>query len=96
MQRYMAGSAFAGIDLLVAVFVFRNVKRYVGYECMIIRGDQAMTERWYMESVSRIELNRSWAQVGCIRALQGDRLVLWSRGDEVELGIHLTHAQRAA
>ncbi|MEO8009991.1 MAG: DUF2244 domain-containing protein, partial [Betaproteobacteria bacterium] len=87
---------FAGIDLLVAVFVFRNVKRYVRFECMIVRGDQAMTERWYMESVSRFELHRSWEQVGCTRALQGDRLVLWSRGNEVELGINLTHAQRAA
>jgi cbb3-type cytochrome oxidase subunit 3 len=57
---------FAGLDLLEVVFAFRNVKRHSGdYECMIVRGDQLVFERWDRGSVSRFELNRTWALVGC-------------------------------
>ena len=91
---------FDGLDLLAAVFVFRNVECHAGdYGCMIVRGDQVAIERWNRgASFFRFELNRTWAQVVFRkpRAVESDRLVLWSHGNEVEFGIHLTRARRAA
>jgi uncharacterized membrane protein len=58
----MAFLPFAGLDLLLVVFAFRNVKRHAGdYECMIVRGDQVVIERWDRGSFSRFELNRTCA-----------------------------------
>ncbi|MBI3529811.1 MAG: DUF2244 domain-containing protein [Betaproteobacteria bacterium] len=52
---------FGGLDLLVVVFAIRNVERHAGdYECMIVRGDQVVIERWDRGSFSRFELNRTW------------------------------------
>jgi uncharacterized membrane protein len=90
---------FAGLDLLVVVFAFRNVERRTGdYECMIVRSDQVVIERWDRGSVSRFELNRTWAQVVFRepRGVESGRPVLRSHGNEAELGIHLTDEQRAA
>lgn len=46
---------FAGLDLLVVVFAFRNVERHAGdYECMIVRGDQVVIERWERGELQQI------------------------------------------
>jgi uncharacterized membrane protein len=90
---------FAGLGLLVVAKEFRYWERHAGdYECMIVRGDQVVIERWDRESVSRFEFNRDWAQVVFRepRGKESGRLTLPSHGNEVEFGIHLTDERRAA
>jgi uncharacterized membrane protein len=43
--------------------------------------------------VTRLELNRYWAQVVC--AADGSRLTLRSHGREIEVGKHLCQDERA-
>jgi uncharacterized membrane protein len=69
------------------------VERHAGdYECMIVRADQVVIERWDRGSFGGFELNRTWAQVVFRepRGAESGRLVLRSHGNEVELGVHVT------
>ena len=52
---------FAGLDFLVVAFAFRNVERHAGDdECMIVRGDQLVIERW----ARGLQQNRAQPQLG--------------------------------
>ena len=52
---------FAGLDFLVVAFAFRNVERHAGDdECMIVRGDQLVIERW----ARGLPQNRAQPQLG--------------------------------
>ena len=82
--------------------VFRCLERHAGdYECMTVRGDRVVIERWDRGSVSRFDFNRHRVQTTFIEAQGGERGRLMLRSDgrkekEVAFGIHLTGEQRAA
>ena len=60
---------FAGLDLLGVVMAFRYLERQAGdCECMTVRGDQVVIERWDRGSVSRFEFNRHRVQTTFIEA----------------------------
>jgi uncharacterized membrane protein len=62
--------------------VFRYLERHAGdYECMTVRGDQVVIERWDRGSDSRFEFNRHWVQTTFIEAQGGERGRLLLRSD---------------
>jgi uncharacterized membrane protein len=90
---------FAGVEMAVLWVAFHHVRRHAGdFESLAIKGDRVLVERWDRGKVSRIELNRYWAQVVLHRgAMPGHSvLALRSHGREVEFGRHLTEEQRYA
>lgn len=90
---------FAGLEIAVVFLAFRYMERRAGdCECVSLRGDTVIVERHRQGSSERFEFNRCWVQVGFNRGpdTRQDRLVLRSHGKEVEFGVHLTAAQRAA
>ena len=65
----------------------RYMDRHAGdYERITIRGDTVAVEVHEGRHVTRLELNRYWAQVVC--EANGSRLALRSHGREIEVGRH--------
>jgi len=86
---------FAGIEMAVLYLAFRYVDRHAAdYERITIRGDRVSVEVREGSDVTRIELNRSWAQV--VWESQSARLALRSHGRELEVGRHLCEEQRSS
>lgn len=86
---------FSGLEMVVLCWAFHQVDRHAGdYERVAIEGDRLNVEVLDGRQVSRLELNRCWAQVVC--AEDGSRLALRSHGREFEIGRHRTEEQRLA
>jgi len=86
---------FAGLEMAVLYWAFRYVDRHAAdYERIAISGDRVGVEIGEAGRTRSHELSRSWARV----VLDGDggRLALRSHGREVEIGRHLSNAQRIA
>jgi uncharacterized membrane protein len=84
---------FAGIEMGVLFWAFRYIDRHAAdYERIAISGDRVGVEIGEAGRTRSHELSRSWARV----VLDGDgkRLALRSHGREVEIGRHLSNAQR--
>ena len=85
---------FAGLEMVVLYLAFRYIDRHASdYERITIRGDDVAVEVHEGRKVTRLEMNRSWAQVVCAR--DGSRLALRSHGREIEVGRHLCNAERS-
>jgi uncharacterized membrane protein len=85
---------FAGVEMAVLYLAFRYMDRHAAdYERITIRGDNVAVEVHEGRKVTRLELNRCWAQVIC--AGDGSRLALRSHGREIEVGRHLCNAERS-
>jgi uncharacterized membrane protein len=90
---------FAGIEILVVYLAFRYVERSAtDYECIAFDQESIVIERQLNGRSERYQLNRHWAHIAPTNHQSGkrDRFVLRSHGKEVELGLHLPGAQRAA
>ncbi|MGZ8228413.1 MAG: DUF2244 domain-containing protein [Burkholderiales bacterium] len=84
---------FAGLEMAVLYFAFRYMDRHAAdYERITIRGNNVAVEVHEGPNLTRLELNRYWAQVLC--AADGSRLALRSHGREIEIGRHLCNAER--
>lgn len=86
---------FAGIEMGVLYWAFRHVERHAGdYECIAISGDRVEVEIGEAGRAWSHGLSRYWARV--VVGKDGGRLALRSHGREVEIGRHLSNAQRIA
>ena len=84
---------FAGLEMAVLYVAFRYIERHAGdYERITIRGNSVAVEVREGSRLSHFELQRWWAQVVCDVA--GARLALRSHGREIQIGRHLSEAQR--
>lgn len=85
---------FAGLEMAVLYLAFRYMDRHAAdYERITIRGNNVAVEVHEGQNLTRLELNRYWAQVVC--AEDGSRLALRSHGREIEIGKHLCDSERA-
>lgn len=85
---------FAGVEMAVLYLAFRYMDRHASdCERITIRGDDVAVEVYEGRKVTRLEMNRCWAQVVCAR--DGSRLALRSHGREIEVGRNLCNAERA-
>ena len=86
---------FAGLEILVLYLAFRVIDKHAGdYECLEINGDRVRVEVFEGGRVQRMEFDRHWAQVVWREDVNGRGLAVRSHGREIELGRHLTHAER--
>lgn len=84
---------YAAIEMIVLYFAFRYVDRHAGdYERITIAGGTVAIESHVGPHVTRLELNRYWAQVVC--EADGSRLALRSHGREIPVGRHLCEERR--
>ncbi len=90
---------FAGLDMLGLVLACWVMQRQAGdYESVSIAGEKVVIQQCRSGQLRTLEFNRYWAQAVFSPApgRPGGRLAIRSHGREVEIGIHLTAAQRAA
>ena len=84
---------FAGLEMLVLYLAFHYVDRHAAdYERIAIDGDRVQVEQHAAGRTQRFEFNRCWARV--IASADGGRLALRSHGRELEIGHHMSGAQR--
>jgi uncharacterized membrane protein len=84
---------FAGIELALLYWAFRYLEGHSGdFERVTIEGDRVIVEVVERNSHQRYDFNRYWVQV----LLQGGecKLVLRSRGIEIDVGRHLSLEDR--
>lgn len=89
---------FGGLDVLVVFLAFRYVERQAGdYERLNLGEETIAVECRQHGRVRKFEFNRHWTQVDYQepRGMDSGKLVLRSRGVDVEFGIYLTSEQRA-
>jgi len=86
---------FAGLEMVVLYVAFRVIEKHAGdYEYVEISGDRVRVEVREGGAVRGVEFDRHWAQVVLLEVAHGYGLGLRSHGREVELGRHLTDAER--
>jgi uncharacterized membrane protein len=88
---------FAGLEVLVLVWAFREIERCAGdYERITVAGDTLTIETVERSVRRREEFNRHWAQVlvDSSRRLAGPRITVRSHGRLRELGRNLPAAER--
>ena len=84
---------YAALEMTVLYLAFRYMDRHAGdHERITIKGNTVAIEVHEGSSVTRLELNRYWAQVVCDAG--GARLALRSHGREIPVGRHLCEERR--
>jgi uncharacterized membrane protein len=84
---------YAGVEMALLYFALRYIDRHAGdYERITIRGNTVFLEQRDGATVTRLELNRHWAQV--VWRPGTSRLALRSHGREIEVGRHLCEGER--
>ena len=86
---------YAVVEMAVLYLALRYIDRHAGdYERVTIMGNSVAVEVQEGAHVTRLELNRHWAQVVC--EANGSRIALRSHGREIEVGRHLREGERLA